>query len=116
MQTHTPPSDGDDENDEVEEGVSTILEEDADIAEGDSVEAEATPKRLRSGKVVGDEVTSGDDEVTSGDDEGNEVEGDEEDQILEDDASAIVEDEDVEGAEEEVEVAEDEGEDDTENG
>jgi hypothetical protein len=116
-QTLTPPSDGDDEGDEEaedEQEPTSAIDEDTEIGEEDvSTEVEVTPKRLRSGKVVGEDV-----DIASGDeDDEDEVE----DQIIEDntedDITAIAAD----VPEEEADIGaddEDEGdsEETTENG
>lgn len=101
-QTHTPPSDGDDEEEvEVEEAEGEEAEEDVDGSEmeaDDDAEEEtasATPRKLRSGRIVGEEDVDVDEEETEGDEveaedaeeeEGDDVEGDD---VERDDAEEV---------------------------
>ncbi|KAI0636513.1 hypothetical protein C8Q77DRAFT_1188904 [Trametes polyzona] len=106
LQTHTPPSDGDDEESE-EEGTVVAGEEGDD--EG-SVEGEETlldePRKLRNGKIVGE----GDIEEDIGDEDDDDEEEEEEDEGAEDSestGSTADDGESVEGNEEEEPMEDD---------
>jgi hypothetical protein len=128
VQTHTPPSDGDDEEEEEGEGEegSGVNEEEKD-EEGDvSVDDEAEadddddvaetivvePRKLRNGKIVGEEDTEDaiDEEEQGDEGDENEEEGDENDE--EDENEEEVGDPDAEGIDVDAD-GETEGSDDT---
>ena len=54
MQTYTPPSDGDDEEEEVVEG-NVTASEGGILEDADEVPASTTPRKLRSGRIVGED-------------------------------------------------------------
>ncbi|KII89063.1 hypothetical protein PLICRDRAFT_40703 [Plicaturopsis crispa FD-325 SS-3] len=74
LQTHTPPSDGDDEGEEEdgEEQAEESVDEDAE-AEVDEATVVVTPRKLRNGKIVGDDEMEEDigEEDEDGEDEEN---------------------------------------------
>ena len=95
LQTHTPPSDGDDEDSEQETVVAGEEGDDEGSDEGDDEETlHAEPRVLRNGKVVGD----GDAEEDIGD-EDEEDEEDEDETATADSESitSTVDEEDVDG-------------------
>lgn len=112
-QTLTPPSDGDDERDledhsEDEEDpkggeLDEVMDEEDEVTdeeEGDETVIEMTPKKLRSGKIVGDDEEEEDEE-----EEGDTEEDDDEDAAEEDEVEQDI-DVDADGDEEEDDEAE----------
>ncbi|KAF5373913.1 hypothetical protein D9758_000770 [Tetrapyrgos nigripes] len=100
---HTDPSDGDDEHEEEDEDAEGDDELDEDEDDEGTIAVE--PRRLRNGKIVGDEDVDMDEEDIGEEDIGEE-EDEEEDEIGE----QAEEGEDGEEAEEDAEAEEDEGE------
>lgn len=100
LQTHTPPSDGDDEGSEdAEESVNgeehaNEGDDELSVAEEDAVEEDLTPvsptpKKLRNGKIVGDEDIEQDIGEEDDDDEDDEDEDDDSELEAVDDASDL---------------------------
>lgn len=108
LQTHTPPSDGDDEGSEGE-GTVVAGEEGDDEGSDEDPEEEAEPvepRRLRNGKIIADEDEEEDIGEEDEEDEEEEEEQDEEDEEANDSESVTStvdgEGADVEGEEDEV--------------
>ncbi|KAH9928514.1 uncharacterized protein BXZ73DRAFT_48314 [Epithele typhae] len=84
LQTHTPPSDGDDEGSE-EEGTVVAGEEGDDEGSDECEEEAVKPRKLRNGKVVGEGEVEDDEETVGEEDEDEEVDEDED----EDDSETV---------------------------
>ncbi|TBU35504.1 hypothetical protein BD311DRAFT_734731 [Dichomitus squalens] len=102
LQTHTPPSDGDDEDSE-EEGTVVAGEEGDDEGSGEETEQAESGRRLRNGKIVAEEDVEED--IGEEDDEDEEEEEEAEEEV--DDSESVAstlgdEDEDAEGEEDET--------------
>lgn len=115
----TPPSDGDDERDveeleedgeEVEGGESDeVMDEDEaseEETEGDETVVEVTPKRLRSGKILGDDDEDEEDEEEDEEEEEGEQDDDANDDAAEEEQVEEEIDVDAEGDEEDDDEAE----------
>ncbi|KAI0748364.1 hypothetical protein C8Q80DRAFT_1103242 [Daedaleopsis nitida] len=114
LQTHTPPSDGDDEDSEEEGTVvageegddegSEVAEDEDEDEDDDTVHAE--PRKLRNGKIVGDGEAEDEEDIGEEDDEEDDDDDDDDDRATEDSesiASTIDDaDEDAEGESDEA--------------
>ncbi|KAF7974846.1 hypothetical protein HWV62_11225 [Athelia sp. TMB] len=101
VQTHTPPSDGDDEEEhDIAEEIEEEVEGSEAGADDEAEDLSVTPRKLRSGRIVGEEDVGGEDEDEE--DVGEEEDANEEEEEVEeevDDAESI--DIDAEGETEE---------------
>jgi hypothetical protein len=117
VQTHTPPSDGDDEEEPEEEEEGTAVDEDEEVAsvagsEGEVYEdaeegpVSTTPRKLRSGRIVGEEDVDVDVDVDESVSEEDEEEDGEEEEFVDADAESI----DVDDTEEDTDEPMEDGE------
>lgn len=97
VQTYTPPSDGDDEDEEEEEEtavdedeVSVATSEEEVYEDAEEGPVSTTPRKLRSGRIVGEEDVEIDESIGEEDEE--DEEGDEEEFVDADGESVDVED------------------------
>ncbi|KAI5124307.1 hypothetical protein M0805_008915 [Coniferiporia weirii] len=124
LQTHTPPSDGDDEEEEEEEETvssaqqhgeedeedaseeTASVDEDEELADSDE-EPVVEPRKLRNGKIVGDDVAVVDEDAGEEEEEEDDLQGDDDDnspsEIEVDQGSDDVEDEQMEDEDEAME-------------
>jgi hypothetical protein len=113
-QMHTPPSDGDDEDEgsrasaTPERDPDALLEEDEETEEEDEL-AEATPKRLRSGRILSKDAAES--EVDEEDELVSQV-----DEDADEDGSTVVADDAMSVAESVPLASDEEGEEDAEDG